>query len=158
MGANYDLGRMLATLRSHAQATKSFRATMTHEPVRPPSSGHSWAAWLYGMDPVARASGLDVTSMRIEFQIRMYVPYNAPTSAGADAVDDEIADRVDMLFGAYIGDFKITERNHTIDVQGAYGEALRVRTGWATYPPSTQFRITDIFVPIILWDVYNQEG
>jgi hypothetical protein len=153
-----NIGTMLATLRSHAQASKSFRATMTREPLKPPGQGHTWAAWLHSMDLVARASGLDVSSMRVEFQVRQYVPMNAPSADAADVIDDEVAMRTDMLFGAYAGDFEITPASHTIDLQGIYGEPLRARTGWATFPPSTQFRLMDIFVPVILFDIYAQGG
>jgi hypothetical protein len=152
------IGAMLATLRSHAMATKAFGATMTREPVKPPGQGHTWAGWLSSLDPVPRASGLAVTSLRVEFQLRQYTPYNAPSNAAADVIDDEIAARTDLLFAAYSGDFEITPRNHTIDLLGAYGEALRSRMGWLTFPPNTQFRIMDIFVPVILFNVYDQES
>lgn len=158
MAANQiDIGPQTDALLTLASRTASFDVTMSHEPRKAPGSGFTFACWINQMDPVARASGLNVTSIRIEWMVRLFMPYVGPNADELNNMDRDMSLRVGMLFAAFSGDFEITPQNHTIDLLGAYGEPLRMRAGFATFE-KTPFRIADVLVPVILFDVFDQSS
>lgn len=148
---------MVDALLTHASRTAAFDVIMSHEPRTAPTGKITFACWLQQIDPVARASGLRVTSLRIEFLVRLFRPYVGPTAEDLNTMDSDMAMRVGLLWSAYAGDFEITPADHMIDLQGAYGEPLRMRSGFATFD-KTPYRISDILVPLILWDVMDQSS
>lgn len=158
MAANaIELQPMVDALLTHASRTAAFDVIMSHEPRSAPTNKHTFACWLQQIDPIARASGLAVTSLRVEFLVRLFAPYVGPNAEELNAMDSDMAMRVGLLWAAYTGDFQITPADHTIDLQGAYGEPLRMRSGFATFD-KTPYRIADILIPIVLWDVMDQSS
>lgn len=149
-----DLGPQADALLTHASRTAAFDVIMSHEPRSAPASRYTFACWLNGMVPVARASGLAVLSLRVEWLVRIYMPYVGPVADDLNTMDRDLAMRVGLLFAAYAGDFEITPEDHMIDMKGAYGESLRMQGGFATFD-KTPYRIADIFLPVILWDVFD---
>lgn len=149
-----DLGPMTDTLITHAHRTAAFDVVMSHEPRNAPTSKFTFACWLNGITPVARASGLPVLSLRVEWMVRLFMPYVGPVADELNTMDRDMAMRVGMLWAAYAGDFEITPDDHAIDMLGAYGEPLRMQAGFATFQ-NTPYRIADIFLPVILWDIYD---
>ena len=147
----FELAPALDALRSICRKSAGFEIVHPHEPRKPPVSGFSVGAWLNAMDPVPRRSGLAATSLRVEFNVRIYLPM----SGRPEAIDTETARRVDLIFRALHDDITITPADHEIDWLGAYGETVRARSGWLTIE-NTLVRIMDIFVPIIVNDAYAQ--
>jgi hypothetical protein len=155
MSANaIDLGPMTDALLTHASRTAAFDVLMSHEPRTAPSSGFTFACWLNDIRPVARASGLPVLSLRVEWLVRLFMPYVGPVADELNTMDRDMAMRVGLLWAAYAGDFEITPEDHAIDMLGAYGESMRMQAGFATFD-RTPYRISDILLPVILWDVYD---
>lgn len=152
-----ELQPMVDALLTHASRTAAFDAIMSHEPRNAPNGKHTFACWLNDIRPVARASGLNVSSMRVEFLVRLFTPYVGPNAEELNAMDSDVAMRVSLLFGAYHGDFKITPADHDIDLLGAYGDPLRMQAGFAQYQ-NTPYRISDIYLPVLLWDVFDQSS
>lgn len=149
-----QLQPMVDALLTHASRTAAFDVIMSHEPRNAPSGKWTFACWLNSMDPAARASGLPVMSIRVEFLVRLYCPYVGPSADDLNTMDADMALRVDLLWSAYAGDFEITPQDHWIDLLGAHGEPLRMRGGFSTFQ-NTPYRVADIFVPVLLWDVYD---
>lgn len=158
MAANaIELQPIVDGLLTHASKTAAFDVTMSHEPRSAPTGKYTFACWLQAIDPVARASGLAVTSLRVELLVRLFCPYVGPTAEDLNTMDSDMAMRVGLLWAAYTGDYQFTPANHAIDLLGAYGDGLRMRGGFATFD-KTPYRICDILIPIILWDVMDQVG
>ncbi|MES2211353.1 MAG: hypothetical protein V4515_14415 [Chloroflexota bacterium] len=155
MAANrVDLQPMVDALLTHASRTAAFDVIMSHEPRSAPSGKWTFACWVQNIDPIARASGLAVVSLRLEFLVRLYCPYVGPSADDLNTMDSDMAMRVGLLWNAYMGDFEFTAEDHALDVFGAHGDPMRMRGGFATFQ-NTPFRIADLLVPVIMWDVYD---
>lgn len=152
VGIGFELAPMLDELRSLCRRSAGFEVVLPHEPRKPPVSGFSVGAWLNAMDPVPRRSGLAATSLRIEFNVRIYLPM----SGKPEQIDTETARRVDLIFSALHNPITLTANDHEIDWLGAYGETVRARSGWLTIE-NALVRIMDIFVPIIVNNAYAQD-
>lgn len=150
-----ELQPMVDALLTHASRTAAFDVIMSHEPRTAPTGRITFACWLQNIDPVARASGLAVTSLRVEFLVRLFCPYVGPAAEDLNTMDSDMAMRVGLLMSAYTGDYQFTPADHAIDLLGMYGEPLRMRGGFATFD-KTPFRICDILVPVIVYDVFDQ--
>lgn len=146
---------MVDALLTHASKTAAFDVIMSHEPRNAPAGKYTFACWLNMIDPVARASGLAVTSLRAEFLVRLFCPYVGPNAEELNTMDSDMAMRVGLLWAAYTGDYQFTAADHAIDLLGMYGDPLRMRGGFATFN-NTPYRICDILVPVILYDVMDQ--
>lgn len=146
---------------SHAKTTALFNAGVTdHEPLNPPATGLSCAVLLGPLVPVGRASGLSVTSGRLEFQIRVYSPRLAQPGGSNDRT---VLAAASTLIGAYSGDFELTVGNipaglvRNVDLLGAYGAALQMTPGWLL-ADGAPFRVCDVTLPLILNDLWCQKG
>lgn len=141
-------------LISHAQATGLFETVNGHEPKSGPGGGVHAAFWAGTIDPVPRASGLAVTSLRVEVLLRLQTnmlqqPY--------DAIDPNLIDATTTMLKAYSGDFQLDSSVMEVDLLGEYGAALGARFGYLNQD-GTLYRAVVITIPVILDDVLTQEA
>lgn len=140
-------------LVSHALTLGVFESVNTHEPKSAPGHGFTAAIWVQAIDPI-QASGLDSTSGRIEFRVRVYTNMLANPQ---DDIDPAVMRAVDVLMDAYSGDFDLAATVRYIDLLGAHGQPLSGRAGYIPQDGKL-YRIFDITLPVIVNDVWSQNA
>lgn len=148
-----DVTTLFDRLASHAATLGVFDRVNTHEPTNAPGQGYTAALWVNAIAPV-RASGLNSTSVRVEFMIRLYTPYQTKP---LDALDPEVLRNTDLLMAAYSGDFTLGDAVRQVDLLGTYGVGLSAAAGYVNIS-GTLMRVMTITLPVIVNDVWEQEG
>lgn len=146
-----DIQNILDNIASHALATGHFDAVLGY--VSKQSSTNGITAALYVEDIRAiRTSGLDNTSIRLEIEMQIYSStYQAPY----DGIDVNLTLAADAMFTALIGDFSLGGEARNIDVFGAWGQPLRVRSGFMNLD-GKEFRVFQITIPVLVDDAWAQ--
>ncbi len=146
-----DILTILDHIESHAWASGHFQRVNRHEPKSAPGQGLSCSIWASGIYPVA-SSGLDSTSARLEFTVRLMQNFvNDPE----DLIDPSLIAALDALYTAYSGDFTLAANVRQIDLLGAEGTPLSANAGYVNQD-NVNYRIFDITLPIIVNDVWSQ--
>lgn len=141
-------------LIDHALGTGRFLAVSGHEPKSAPSAGGLTAAvWVQTVRPVAAMSGLDATSARVEFWLRIY--QNA-FKENQDDIDPTVDEARDVLMVAYSGNFTLGGLVQKVDLLGAHGEPLSARAGFLTQDQRV-FRTMTITIPCVVLDAWTQD-
>lgn len=141
-------------LVSPALASGLFDKVQSFEPKDAPGYGLSYAMQLDSIRPIPLASGLAVTSIRLQMTGRIYRPF---LRSPEELADPAMADATMALMTAYSGDFELGDEVRNIDLLGAHGEPLTMKAGYQTIE-KTVFRIADIIIPMIISDAFPQEG
>jgi hypothetical protein len=137
-------------LMSAAGTSGAFDAVVAHEPKSPPApTGVTCAVFAGDATPVL-SGGLAALSFRLEFTMRLYT---AMIQEPADAIDPLLLHAADVLTAYLCADFQLSSKARYVDFLGADGERLRWVPGYVTQD-SKPFRIIDIFVPVIINDLY----
>lgn len=139
-------------IQSHALATGAFEHVNAHEPKRAPGSNLHAAVWVQEMSPCPGVSGLSLTAVRLEFNVRVYTSMLAEPQ---DAIDPQVMDAVDALMAAYHSDLTFDGLIHAIDVFGAYGNKIKATAGYINQDGKL-FRVMTITLPVVVADVWNQ--
>lgn len=137
---------------SHALSSGWFERVNVSEPKSPPGSGLTVAVWSQAIDPLPTASGLQSTTGRLTFMVRIYS--NALLDP-PDMIDPGVIKAADVLFAAYSGDFTLGDSIRNVDVLGAHGIPLRAQAGYVTIS-NVIFRCMDITLPLIVNDMWDQ--
>jgi hypothetical protein len=139
---------------SYALSSGLFEQVNLHEPKSSPGTGLTCAIWIQSISPINSASGLASTSGRILFMIRLY---QNMLMEPQDAIDPELVNAVDVLMGTFSGDFDLGSTVKNIDLLGQYGVALNAISGFTTVD-GKMFRVFDIFLPVIINDIWQQSS
>lgn len=148
-----DAKAIIAALTSHAQSLGVFDAVNGAEPKAAPGYGLTAAVWVETIRPTRARSGLDATTVILSLFVRLY---SNLIQTPEDAVDPNMVAALDLLMGAYTGNFTLGI-DGDIDLLGAYGSQLEARAGYIKQADRT-YRVYTITVPIVLNDVWDQEG
>lgn len=99
-----------------------------------------------------RTSGLDTTSVRIQFAGHIYTTLEQEP---ADQIDPHVLTATGRLWQAYAADFTLGGLVRCVDVFGAHGEPLDARGG---YPEinTVKIRAVTFDLPVIVDDVFPQ--
>jgi hypothetical protein len=138
-------------LISHAAASGWFDRVQGHEPKNAPGNGLTCAVWGDRIQPI-RSSGLDATSMRIAFSIRVY---SSLAQEPQDAIDPNIMSAVAALIADFSGDFTLAGSAREIDLLGSEGVPLSAQAGYLNQD-GRQYRVMTLTVPVIYNDVFEQ--
>lgn len=146
-----DIQSILDNVASHALATGHFEAVLGYTSKQSATNGVTAAIYIEEMKAI-RTSGLASTSVRLELEMQIYSstylePYND--------IDAGLGRAVDALFTALIGDFDLGSEARNIDVFGAWGQPLRVRSGLMNLS-GKEFRVFQVLIPIIVDDCWDQ--
>jgi hypothetical protein len=141
---------ILDAVTSHAQSLGIFDAVNAHEPKSAPGRGVACSIWADDITPAL--SGLNSTSARMTFQIRIQ---QSMLREPADTIDVEIVTAVDLLLAAYVANFTLGGLVRAVDVRGMSGEPLRVRAGYITQDQKA-YRVMEILLPVIVNDVWTE--
>jgi len=144
--------QLIDTMISHCERTGWFDRVNTHEPKNAPGRGLTAAIWVERIDPVARVSGLAVTSVRFELFVRIY---SNMLQEPADAIDPNISQASLDLMESISEGFRWEDEIFAVDLAGAYGQALSGQSGYLQIDNKT-FRVMTVRVPLILDDLWEQ--
>ncbi|GAA2199941.1 hypothetical protein [Streptomyces bangladeshensis] len=137
---------------SHAMASGRFETVNGHEPKNAPSTGGLTAAvWSERVTPV-RSSGLDVLSVLLIFNVRIYA---SAVQEPADAIDPDMLAAVDDLCAAYTGDFTLGGLVRQVDLLGIHGQPLDIRAGYLQQD-GLLYRVLTISLPVIVNDLWEE--
>lgn len=148
-----DVTGLFDKLASHTATLGVFDRINTHEPTNAPGAGYTVALWVNNIKPV-RSSGLDSTSVRIEFLLRLYTPR---VMEPLDAMDPELLRNTDLLLAQYTNDFTLDDSIRSVDLLGTEGPALSADAGYINIG-GILYRVMTITLPVIANDVWDQEA
>lgn len=137
---------------SHAMASGHFDRVNAHEPKNAPGNGLTASVWAERVEPIARRSGLAVTSCRVEFTVRLTTSMLAEPQ---DGIDPNVLRAVDALFAAYTADFTLDGLVTNVDLLGAHGAPLGGRAGYLQHDGKV-YRAFSITLPVIIDDLWEQ--
>lgn len=148
-----DVRSVIDLVASHASSLGCFDRVQKHEPKSAPSGERpSFAVYVSALAPLARSSGLAMTSARLELTGRIYRGF---ITEPEDEIDPDLAESLDLLMAAYTGDFELGGLARNIDLLGAHGQGLSARAGYLRVDNKI-FRVMDIIIPIIINDCWEQ--
>jgi hypothetical protein len=146
-----DTRNILGNIASLAMATGYFDAVLGYVSKQAATNGITAAIYIEDMRAI-RTSGLSSTSVRLELEMQVYSStYQEPY----DDIDTNLALAVDAMFTALIGDFDLGSEARNVDIFGAWGQPLRVRSGLMNLD-GKEFRVFQILIPMIIDDVWDQ--
>lgn len=137
---------------SHALSLGIFERVNTHEYKSAPGKGLYAEIWADLITPAR--SGLDVTSALVIFNVRVR---SDMIQEPQDAIDPVIMNAVDLLMGAYTGDFELGGTARNIDLLAGSSPGLRAEAGYLNQDNKV-FRIMTVTLPVLINDVWNQEA
>jgi hypothetical protein len=146
-----DINGLLDAIVSHALSTGHFLNFNEYESKQSSTNGITGEVWVEKITPI-RSSGLSNTSVRVEFQLRVY---NNTGAEPYDDIDSTLTLAVDALFTNYIADFDLFGEARHIDIFGAHGQGLHVETGYLN-KDGREFRVFAIRLPVIVDDIWPQ--
>lgn len=151
--APYDPVAIMDAVVSHAAETGWFERVQGHEPKNAPGNGLSCAVWVDRMEPLGSASGVDSTTIRVVFMVRIY---SSMIQEPQDMVDPNALQAAHAFMTQLCGDLGLGALIKNIDVLGAYGEGLICRAGYIQVSQQ-MFRVFTITVPTVINDALGQE-
>lgn len=108
-------------------------------------------------EPFTGASGLDVSTYKATYLVRLYINSQADPIGG---VPTRLMDAVDGLLAGLHALLGLNETGHVVDVFGMAAEPLSARFGYLPLGRSDGgeglARVADVTVPVVLFDLYQQ--
>ena len=140
---------ILDVIISHAMETGLFERVNGHEPRSVPGNGLSAAVWADRVRP-AISSGLASSSAQILFKVRIF---SSMQTQPYDAIDPNVLNAVDVLWGLYIGDLTLNGQAMAVDVRGMGGDGMMAQAGYIPQD-GVQLRVMTITLPVLVNDVW----
>jgi hypothetical protein len=150
---SFAVQTVLDAVLSHALSSGHFERVNGHEPKNSPGNGLSAAVWAQSLGP-ARGSGLHNTSGRLVINLRVY---SNMVQEPQDAIDPAMLGAVDALMDSFSNDFELGGNIRNIDLLGMSGTAMTAEAGYQSIS-GTMYRVMTIVIPLILNDVWSQNG
>ena len=151
MSTVLNTSAFLDYVTSQAAQLGVFDSVTGHEPKAAPSpTGVSCSVWVSSLRPAR--SGQASVSVRLELQARCFT---SMLQDPQDGIDPRVTDAAGLLMNAMIGSFTLAGQARMVDVFGAEGEGLRAQAAYLTQD-SKLFRVMDIFIPIIINDLWDE--
>ncbi len=141
-----------AALISHGLSLGMFQSVSGHEPKAAPPNGLTGALWLANFAPARGRSGLDATTMRLEFSFRIGQNMLAEPQ---DDLDAAVLVATASLMNAYSNDFELGGYVAQVDLLGAYGTPLSGTAGYLEQDKRL-YRVMVLTIPLIVNDVFDQ--
>lgn len=122
------------------------------EPTNVPGKGLFVAIWLDDIVPVPGLSGQDVTSGRVMLILRVYLPMFMKPE---EKIDQRMGEAVGVIMGLLSSDIDLQDNVMAVDLLGLAGIPLSAKGGYITLD-TTQFRVMNIFCPLLISDIWLQ--
>ena len=152
MAHGIDFDVLFDKLVSHQVASGFYEMVTRHEPKANPGTGITAASWFQRLTPAAKVSGLNITSLRVEFITRLYTSMLAEDQ---DEIDPRVLRAVGHLMQVYSEDFELDGVVMEVDLFAAHGPPLDAKAGYLRQGP-TLYRVVDVLTPLIVADVFDQ--
>jgi hypothetical protein len=149
-----DVDGIIDGMVSDVASLGHFDRVNTHEPKSAPGRGLTAALWVQRVRAVARVSGLSTTSAYLLFQLRIY---SDMLQEPQDGIDPNVIKAVDAVINEYNGDFRLNGTVMHVDILGQHGSPLGAEAGYLKQD-NRLYRIVDIALPMVVADVWTQEG
>lgn len=144
---------VLAKTASMMTGLRVFDRVQVGEPKSAPGRGVSAGLWVQRLAP-SPTSGLSITSAYLTLYARIYTDMLQEPSG---AIDPRVLRGASSLFGRLIGDFTLDGLVMSVDVRGAYGQALDAQAGYLNID-GKWYRIMTVIIPLIVNDVWPEEA
>jgi hypothetical protein len=148
----FEIKPILQEIESIALTLGLFEQVNTHEPKNTPGNGLTAAIWAVHLRPVPERSGLDRTSVRLQFSFRIYTNMLQEEN---DGIDIRVIEACDRVMGAFTGKFTLNGTVAFIDLLGETGEPMNVLSGYLEIG-GKMYRIVTIDFPFIIDDAWQQ--
>lgn len=146
-----DCGALMDDIVSFALQLGVFESVNKFEPTG--NIGTYEAVVLFqGMGPARGASGLNATSVRVEFVLQIY---SNMIAAPPDQIDPNIASATALVMEALTNNFSLGDTVREVDVLGEFGVPLSSKARYIQVS-SALYRYMEITIPIIVDDVFGQ--
>lgn len=141
-------------LTSHAGASGHFSSVNSVDiGSTPTNDGMIAILWPRRIRALPAGSGLNSTSIAIEFNMRLMCSMNSDPFG---QIDPRMIAAADALMNAYSGDFTLGGLIAYVDLLGQHGAPMESQSGFLTVGQDERVRIIDITIPCIINDVWNQ--
>jgi hypothetical protein len=150
------LEEILNSLISFTKRLGIFQAVQGHEPKAAPRNGLTAALWLQAMAPAIGQSGLDSTSLRVAWFLRIYQNF---LSKPEDSIDPKVMKAMATVMETLSGNFDLDlPQVRAIDLLGITGPPMAAEAGYITMgPPDNKiYRCMTLTIPIIVDDAFAQ--
>ena len=149
-----DTQAYMDALISHAGTTGHFASVNSVDIGSTPLNDDMIAVlWPRRIRALPQASGLNQTSISIEFTMRLIVTMNTDPLG---QIDSRMIAAADSLMNAYSGDFTLGGLIAYVDLLGQHGAPMESQSGFLRINEDTQYRIVDITIPCVINDVWTQ--
>lgn len=148
---NLDCEALMNAIVSSALATGCFENVNMHEPEGNVGT-YTAALWLQAITPARGGSGLNATSVRAEFTLRIY---SNMIAAPKDEIDPQLASTTAAVLTALSGGFSIGDTVREVDLLGEFGKPLGAQAGYLNLSTAL-YRIMDLTIPVVVDDVFDQ--
>lgn len=144
---------LVDALASHAMASGYFDMVNQHEPKSKPGRGITCAIWIDRIEPARGMSGLNSTTARVVFNVRVYTNM---LQQPQDMIDPNVMIASDALFEAYSDDFTLGGLIREVDLMGeSQGNPLFGQSGYINID-NMVYRVFTLTVPCIVNDAWDQ--
>lgn len=131
-----------------------FDSVNDHESDNAPGQGMHAACWIMDMAPTAAASGLNITSAYLLWNIRVMSTTQAHPRG---IVDVKLSNACAAVIRAYNANFRLGGILMQVDIFGKYGSGMRAKAGYVEQD-NIKYRMYDISFGVVVDDVWPQEG
>ena len=144
--------QILAALKDHAMQ-QGFETVYTHETKSPAGPGVHCEIVASGFELNAGRSGLDTTSVRLQFRVRLKTTW---TQKPADDVDSRLLKALDPLMSSYIAGFTLGGLTAAVAILGdAGGQPIVGQFGYIDQGGVT-FRTIEFPLPLLVDDLWTE--
>lgn len=147
-----DIDAVYAGLISHLQNLGVFSLVNDFEPKAAPLNGPHAALWLESFAPARGRSGLQSTTMRLAFNLRISMNMISEPQSGTDPL---VLTATALAIREFSGDFDLNGSISHVDLLGAYGDPLQGRAGYLDQD-GKKYRVMVVTIPLIINDVFDQ--
>ena len=137
---------------AHLRNLGIFDKVAKHEPANVPGKGIYAAMWFDDGELQQELSSLTAAGAQHVVKVRMYK--NA-TSEPQDSIDLDLIAALDGVIAALVADHTLGGSVFSVDVLGAYGDAINWATDYVDFGQNKWYRIVDLFVPLTLEGTYS---
>lgn len=143
---------LFAQVEARAEKLGEFEQVIGHEPRSAPVSLPAIAVWFAGLGPARGLSGLDATSVRVEFKGRVYLNGQAKDE---DKLEQRLLYLTALVLGAFSGAYTLGGTVMNVDLLGGWGAPLAADPGWLKHDDK-EFRVAEITVPVLIDGTWTQ--
>jgi hypothetical protein len=147
-----DSAALFDKVRSLPSTLGVFDQVNGHEPKKAPGHGLTCAVWLDRIGPDPRSSGLNSSTARLAFMIRVYQNMLAEPQ---DAIDPAVLEAIDLLITGFSASVTFNNTLICIDLLGMSGDPMGAQAGYVNQD-GRLFRCMTLTLPLLVDNAWPQ--